>query len=127
MTWKLIIWFAFILLEVWRNYYIIEVQKKHPNYLKSAGIRIVSGIAYLFLWPCHVVLLIDLCVFMLTSFWLWFPAVLNLSRGRELFYLGNKSGYLDPWFLKHPLQFRIALTLAAVLCVLSIIVIYQNG
>jgi hypothetical protein len=47
-------------------------------------------------------------------------------RGEVPFYLGKSSGYFDEHFIKHPVQFRIALVLALALCILSVIIIYQR-
>jgi hypothetical protein len=54
-----------------------------------------------------------------------FPLILNKMRGEVPFYLGKSSGWFDEHFIKHPVQFRIALVLALALCILSVIVIYQ--
>ena len=128
MIWPIAIWFAFILAHVIRDWYLIEKLKKRPNYSHSTRARIVIGAAYIMLvwdWK-HIWLLADLCIFMLTSFWLCFPLLLNIFRKRMVFYLGKTSGSLDPYFLKHPVQFRLALIVSLILCILSIIVIYQR-
>lgn len=128
ITIKLLIWFAFILAAVGRNYWLIHIKKVHPTYWKSGVYRDTCGALWIYLlWDWHNLLYTgNYAVFQATSFWLLFPLLLNKSRKERPFYLGQHSGYFDKHFIKHPVQFRIALLLALALFILSVIVIYQR-
>jgi len=128
ITLKLIIWLLFIVAHAYFDYYRITIEKKHPIYWQSfLFIRLPAGLLYLLLWDWHNWLYAgNYILFECTSFYLTFPALLNIFRKKELFYLGKSSGWLDTHFIKHPVQFRIALLLALVICILSVIVIYQR-
>lgn len=125
---KLTIWFAFIVAHAWRDYHLITIEKRHPIYWKSfLFIRFPAGALYLLLWDWHnIIHACNYILFECTSFWLLFPLLLNGMRCKEPFYLGKSSGYFDKHFIKHPVQFRIALLLALALFILSVIVIYQR-
>lgn len=124
---KLLIWFVFIFAHAYRDHWLISIKNKHPIYWKSfLFIRLPIGISYLFLWSWHNwIHKFNYILFECTSFWLMFPLILNKMRGEVPFYLGKSSGWFDEHFIKHPVQFRIALVLALALCILSVIVIYQ--
>lgn len=97
----MIYWFLFILLEVLRNYVIIEKRRIRPNYGGSFCLRAFFGAVCLIIanpdfdplvngreyWP--------FVVFECTSFWLLFDPLLNLSRKKPLWYKGKNSGWLD--------------------------------
>lgn len=125
---KLLIWFAFIFAHAYRDWWLITIKKKHPIYWQSfLFIRVPAGLLYLSLWNWHNLLYsANYILFECISFWLYFPLVLNKMRGEVPFYLGKSSGYFDEHFIKHPVQFRIALILALVICIVSVIVIYQR-
>lgn len=128
ITLKLFIWLLFIIAHAYFDYYLITIEKKHPIYIRSfLCIRLPAALLYLLLWDWHNLLYAgNFILFECTSFYLIFPVLLNTFRKKELFYLGKSSGWLDPHFIKHPVQFRIALLLALALCVMSVIVIYQR-
>ncbi|MES1221183.1 MAG: hypothetical protein ABUT20_37125 [Bacteroidota bacterium] len=129
MTWKLLIWFAFILAHAVRDYYLIEKMKTKPVYWRSFIYRATFSIGYTFLlFDVHNLYhYLVLLTFQATSFWVLFNMLLNVFRGEHPLYVGRHSGYIDSFLYKWPDFQGILIILAAVLCVISIIVIYQNG
>lgn len=129
MTWKLLIWFAFILAHAVRDYYLIEKRHIKPVYWQSFLIRASAATLHCFIcFAIHNVWqYIDILIFQCTSFYLLFPALLNWFRGKKFLYEGAQSGYIDRFFLKNPDIFKWALIACLVICVLSIIVIYQTS
>lgn len=99
-----LIWLAFILAEVLRNWFIIERKRQRPNYGKSFMLRAIAGLvltAYSlplqwntpFIEAMHLVVpyVFELCAW----FFVVFTVVLNNFRKKELFHLGSESGWLD--------------------------------
>jgi hypothetical protein len=92
-----ILWFFGCLpAEIWRNYHIIEVLKRRPNYLKSTILRvIVGGLLILPIFLTKGVWLEPAC-FMLSSFGVFFDPTLNKLRGHSLFHFNVKTpGWYD--------------------------------
>lgn len=102
---EILIWLAFILLvEVPRNWFIIERKRQRPNYGKSFTLRAIAGLVLMayslplqwntpFIEAMHLVVpyTFELCAW----FFVVFPVVLNIFRKKELFHLGSESGWLD--------------------------------
>lgn len=100
-----LIWLAFILLvEVPRNWFIIERKRVRPNYGKSFVFRAIAGLALTsyalplqwntpFIEALHLVVpyVFELCAW----FFVVFSPVLNVFRKKHLLYLGTESGWLD--------------------------------
>lgn len=112
----MIYWLTFILLEVYRNYVLIEKRRIRPNYGGSFVFRAFFGLLCLILanpdfdplvngldyWP--------FVVFECTSFWLLFDPLLNITRKKPLGYRGKTSGWLDSL---NPLIYWVLKALAA--------------
>src|SRR3546814_12647066 len=89
--------FLFIILELARNYVLIEKRKIRPNYPGSFVLRAFFGLLCIILtyedfdplvngldyWP--------FVVFECTSFWLLFDPILNLARKKPLGYSGESK------------------------------------
>lgn len=97
----MIYWILFILLEIRRNYVIIEIDKERPNYLHSFGFRAFFAFLGICITYPHYDPIMEIykvwpyIVFQLSSFWILFDLGLNISRGKELLYKGKNSGLLD--------------------------------
>jgi hypothetical protein len=127
ITIKLLCWIAYIAVDVWINYHIIEVNKARPNYLL---LFIVRGIAFL-LWAKFVVgfeysfYYLNYFIFAVTSFWILLDLSINVARRKHLFYIGPSSGWIDRLGFKYPSVYYVAKVIALVWLVLSIINIYN--
>lgn len=111
MIWLIIIWFAFIMLEVARNFWMIQKGDK-PNYLQSFILRGMAAIGHGILYnPADPREWLPLLIFQVASFYLIFDFVLNLLRGKHFDYQGKTSGWLD----KLPKQFYYALKLVCLI------------
>lgn len=90
----IITWLAFILLEVYRHFYLIEIQRRSPNRVLSALIR---GGAALVLWlaaPATTVHMeLDqwwaIPIMEVLTFWFLFDFLLNTMRRKYFYYLGD--------------------------------------
>lgn len=112
----MIYWFAFIVLELRRNYLIIERDKKRPNYLGSFIFRAFCWLVCTVLTykekfdpaVIGVVAYIPYVVFCITSFWVLFSPILALSRKKKQWwkYRGKNSGWLSklPGYIYWPLK-----------------------
>lgn len=104
------LWVIYILLiEVPRNYYIIEVQKTRPDYLQSFIIRgmvaIIHGAVWLDSNGVHdvsslsvkelLLLWWPILSFQLASFFVLFPVLLNIFRNKKWNYRGKNSGFFS--------------------------------
>lgn len=92
----MIIWLIYISLEVLAHYYLIEVKKSRPDYLRFNILRGMASIfhgAYMDVssWAEYG----ELLLFQVTSFWILFDVALNLARGKHFLYWGKKSGWID--------------------------------
>lgn len=127
ITIKLLIWFAFILIHAWHDYKQIHDDNERPNYLFSFTVRGFFAILHAILFDPHNFLdWLPALIFQVTSFYLFFPILLNSFRKKELFYVGQHSGWLDSYFYKHRVSHLIFITLVWILFCLSVIVIYQR-
>lgn len=77
---------------------------RKPNYLQMFILRAMASLIHMFFFvrsPEQWQLILWLIVFQTTSFWLLFEGILNLVRGRELFYydrVEKDSGWIDRFF-----------------------------
>ena len=46
-------------------------------------------------------------IFQITSFWVVFSPTLNLMRNLSFWYLGKNSGWIDAFFLKYPVLYKV--------------------
>ena len=98
----MIFWIIFIILEIIRNYILIEKKKIRPNYAGSFIWRAFFGLVCYILAHrgyvdpiVNIVNNIPFIIWQLTSFWIFFDIGLNLSRGKPIGYKGKTSGWLD--------------------------------
>lgn len=125
---KLLPWIAFIVGHAFFDFYRIKKDDK-PIYLQSFIIRGMVAIAHVvifFPYTDHPFEWWPLLIFQVTSFWLIFPLLLNGLRRKPALYVGAQSGWMDEYFLNHPINQWIAKAAALTLMVLSTIVIYQK-
>lgn len=123
---KLLPWIAFIVGHAFFDFYRIKKDDK-PIYLQSFIIRGMVAIAHALLFnPQNVVDWLPVLIFQLTSFWLFFPLLLNGLRRKPALYVGAQSGWMDYYFLNHPINQWIAKAAALTLMVLSTIVVYHK-
>lgn len=93
-----IIWQILILVEVFRNYYIIEKLKKRPDYLISNVYRIITlgivNIIYASITTSGIVS-IEFVLFQMFSFGAEFDPLLNFLRKKPLVYVNTTN---PSWF-----------------------------
>lgn len=114
----MILWLVYIASEVTIQAHLIGKGWK-PNYIQLFILRGAASIVHgaiidvesfgEYFW---------LLAFQVTSFWILFDLGLNIVRGKELFYKGKNSGWLDklPWDV-----YIILKGIAAVVCLTLII------
>ena len=118
-----LLWLIYILIDAVVNWYTIEKKKQVPDYLLMTIIR--GMIAILFgafaldlqqhkLWP--------FLGFTAGSFWLLFDPILNLMRGKSLFYVGTNA-QLDKFGLKYPILYWGLKVAVTVLTIYSFVVL----
>jgi len=111
----MILWLFYIVLDALVNWYIIEKRKIVPNYIQLTIVRgwafILIGIAInLQEWQ-----LLWWFLFTATSFWLLFDILINLFRGKNIFYRGENS-MIDKFGTKYPaVYFLLKLTALLIL------------
>lgn len=129
ITLYLLLWLIFIGVDVYRNYYLIEVKKTRPIYIQSFILRWMVAILHGILFdPRNVADCIPVFIFQVTSFWLLFDLILNYLRKKPMLYMGDQSGWIDrtfTWINSDAFLF-FCKVLALVLCVFSVIVIYTR-
>lgn len=127
ITLKLLLWIAYIFLDVWINFYIIEINKSRPNYLLMNIVRGGVFILYgAFVWDFQANFwYLNIAIFCVTSFWLCFDILLNRFRRKHLLYIGPESGWIDRFGFKNPALYYACKVAALVLLIMSIINIYQ--
>lgn len=126
-TLKLLLWLAYIAVDVWTNYVIIEKNDSRPNYLLMNIVRGCVFIVYgAFIWDTQADLrTLYIFIFCTTSFWILFDISLNLSRGKHILYLGKESGWVDRFGFKHPVIYYLGKVCALAALVFSIAKLYQ--
>lgn len=123
---KLLPWIAFIVGHAFFDFYRIKKDDK-PIYLQSFIIRGMVAIAHALLFnPQNTIDWLPVLIFQVTSFWLFFPLLLNGLRRKPALYVGAQSGWMDFYFLNHPLNQWILKVGSLALMVLSTIVIYHK-
>ena len=97
----MIFWLLFILTEVYRNYYIIEIKKESPWYLLSFIFR---AMAFIF----HGGMIMDvgpldweIFTMQIGGFWLLFDPLLNLMRKKNFWYTGANNEFNSGWIDKY--------------------------
>jgi hypothetical protein len=91
-----IFWLLYIVAEAVVHYYVIEVLKSRPDYLKAFIIRGMASIIHGAIldvndWTEYATLL----TFQVSSFWVIFDLTLNLARDKDPLYHGKDSGWID--------------------------------
>lgn len=127
ITFYLLIWVAYIWIDVWNNYYIIEVNDRRPNYLLM---NIVRGVAFVlygrFVWDLSLDLqALYVFLYCLTSFWILFDLALNIARRKHPLYIGQHSGWIDQYGFKYPALYYLGKAVALAALIFSIAKIYQ--
>lgn len=91
----LLLWFVLVVVEVFRNYYIIEVRKHNPNHTTMFRLRVMVGIVFWIVSPVIFKMRFDqwwtLPIVLPITFFFVFDTGLNISRGLPYFYLGDNS------------------------------------
>jgi hypothetical protein len=117
----LCLWLLFIILEIVRNYYLIEIVLRSPDYKYSFFFRAFVAFFHAVLfnlqvpadwWP--------VLIFQLTSFWILFSPLLNILRDRPFWYLGKKSGWIDSFLFNRPILYKILYFACCLLLIISI-------
>ena len=123
------LWIIVIAVEVWRNYYLIEVKKTKPNYFLSFVVRGMAAILHGVFFDLESMREYWVpFIFQVTSFWIVFNPALNYFRKKPFFYFGKESGIFDRLFLKinddrFALVFYIGMM---VLCAIATTVLYMR-
>lgn len=93
------IWLTFIVAEIARNYVLIEGLEQRPHYGWSAYIRFIAGALFFFhAYPDPATSgfpAVTYALFQWSSFYILFDLILNILRGKPIFYRGKNSGELD--------------------------------
>jgi len=126
ITLKLLLW----LLPIGANIYADRKGRK-PNYIQMFVIRGMAAIAHGILFNPHNMWdYAPVFVFQITSFWILFEIGLNIVTKKPILYYDRKegdSGTIDRFFKwAGPGAHLVAKLAALVLCILSIIVIYNR-
>jgi hypothetical protein len=126
ITLKLLVWIAYISFDVWINYRIIEVNKRRPRYLL---LNIMRGSAFVLygrlVWDMKPeIWYLNVLLFCVTSFWIGFDSVLNLTRGKHMLYIGPQSGWIDKWGVSNPVLYYLCKFFALIILVLATINIF---
>lgn len=124
----LLVWIAYIAVDVWLNYFIIEVNRARPNYLLM---NIVRGVAFVLygrlIWDAAIDMhTLNIFLYCTTSFWILFDLGLNLARKKHPLYIGQHSGWIDQYGFKYPGIYYLGKVCALSALVYSIIKIYQG-
>lgn len=121
-----VIWWLFIIVEAYRNHYIIVIDKERPNYLVSFILRgiaaILTGIILdpqLKSWEGVVII-----IYLVSTFWVLFNPLLNKLRKLDFWYLGMNSGPIDRFFLKYPKLHRRVYVGTLIIAAVSLYVLY---
>lgn len=128
ITLKLLLWLAYIAVDAWINYTIIEVNDKRPNYLV---LNIQRGIAFILYGVFIFDTQADLRTFYIflyctTSFWLLFDLGINIARKKHPLYIGMHSGWIDRFGFQHKAIYYIGKVCALAALIFSIVKIYQG-
>jgi uncharacterized protein with PQ loop repeat len=106
-----------------------------PNYKRYNITKAVFGIGCFFLvanfdsWSRFLISGLVMAIFELTSFWLIYPEIRNVWAKKPFLYYDTvelDSGGVDFFFAYHKKLYIPAKIAALVLCILSIIVIYNR-
>ncbi len=119
---KQLAWISFIIaVDVWINWYWIEVKKKDPNHLLNWIARVVIGIMIAYQESILVWLYasINICFI----YWFLFDTILNLVRKKPLIHLGDH--FLDALQKKYIGEFP-AFVWKAILVIWCIILQWVN-
>lgn len=127
ITFKLLIWVAFIWLDVWNNYYIIEVNDRRPNYLLMNIVRGVAFILYgAFVWDTQAdIRTFYIFLYCTTSFWVLFDLGINIARKKHPLYIGMHSGWIDRFGFQHQAIYYLGKVCALSALIFSIAKLYQ--
>lgn len=132
VTSKLLIWVLLIGLEVFRNWYMIENKKSKPNYLVSFILRGMAFILYgSLIWSTkYEWFTFTIFLYCVTSFFILFDPLLNITRGKDWYYVGHSSGWIDRFATSGKIQ-RVAYWtlkgLALYVCAETVITIYGHA
>lgn len=126
-TLLLLLW----LLPIAGNIYLDRNGRK-PNYLQMFILRGMAAILHGVLFnPQNWNDYFPVFIFQVTSFWLFFEAGLNIVRNKPLLYYDHfegDSGWIDRLFKwAGPTAHAIAKIAILILCILSIVVIYNRS
>lgn len=101
------IWLLYILLDSYANYLWIEKKKSAPNYIILFLIRGIAAIVYGALIrdvQDNFISIFGWFAFVTCSFPFLFNTLLNSWRKKPIDYLGESSGWIDTFMVKHKLQ-----------------------
>jgi len=113
------LWLLFILLDVYRNWYMIEKKKTKPIYLQSFTIRGMAAILHGILMDVeNIDEWTPLLFFQLSSFWVIFDLSLNLLRKKSVFHVG-KANLIDKYLGTIP---EIYWTLKAIALIAMVVI-----
>ncbi len=104
----MVLWLSLIVIEVARNYWMIEVTKTKPTYLQSFIIRgfvaIIHGVGFN---PINLLDWLPILTFQCSIFFIIFSPLLNIFRGHKLMYIGSESGIIDHYTYQRPWLYHI--------------------
>lgn len=126
----MIYWLIFVILEIVRNYVLIEVLELRPHYGWNRAIRFFAGFVWLIAMYPEFDPLGDYTTlwgaakygaFAGSSFYLLFDVSLNLLRKKPWNYRGKNSGLTDKLGLPYYYLLKIASLLVLVLSLIAIL------
>jgi len=97
---------AFLLIELLRNYYLIDIKKKSPDHGFNFALRVIPLVALYYYTTNWHFLTPDwqrfgqAVIAFVSIFWFGFDTVLNLLRGEPVDYLGDSA--IDMFQKNHP-------------------------
>ena len=122
----LCIWILLIIVETFRNYFIIDNGSK-PNYLHSFILRATVSLFHaVLLLPDHWVKYAPVLTFQVCSFIVVFNPLLSTMRKKPdpFRYLGRESGWIDGFFVDDKGLYTIFYIGCVIVSAVSIYIIY---
>lgn len=99
-------WLVFIGLHVWHQWHLIERKKQRPSYTGNFISRAFFAIICIFIMcpgfdplgdRYSWIPVLPVLVYEVSSFYLLFDQILNLTRDKPIFYRGKSSGWIETY------------------------------
>jgi hypothetical protein len=115
------IWITYIFIDALFNWYLIERRKTVPNYVQLTLVRGIAAILYgAFILDVQEGQLLQWFLLTACSFWILFDILINLFRGKYIFYIGTNSK-IDQFGIRFPLLYWLLKLICLTLLILILI------